>query len=155
MKHIIYFDETIPTIVIRVIGECSINDAEESVKAIEAIIEEQGKSSVIIDLRRFSASLDKEVRKILQDPRTTSGVLKMAMVTPHPSTRILGKIATSIMGRTKDTGFFKTEEEARIWIKTSSALSAKTLNLRLLNKNKPRQDEEYSNLHKTGGNNGT
>ncbi|MBN2381009.1 STAS/SEC14 domain-containing protein [candidate division WOR-3 bacterium] len=48
------------------------------------------------------------------------GMTKMAIITTHRAVRMMGKIVAGIMDRGDDTKFFKTEHEARAWLKKAA-----------------------------------
>jgi len=117
MKHKVWFDEKMGAMVIKVVGDYTVDDVKESMKVMDGIIENKGRCPLIVDLREAPATLDKKVRNMLKESQEGTEPVKTAMVTSNPAVRMMGKVVTSAMGRGKTTGFFKTMEEASAWLK--------------------------------------
>ena len=117
MKHKVYYDEENKVLVLRVIGEYTIEDAEETTKVMEKITDEKGVQSFLADLTQTPPKLDKKVRQLMREQSERYNLGKMALVITNPAVRMIGKIVISTMGSGDSTGFFKTEEEALAWLK--------------------------------------
>jgi alpha-L-fucosidase len=61
--------------------------------------------------------VDQEARKALKQFSDTLKFDKVAVTGANPATRMIMKIASSIMGISKITRFLKTDEEALAWLK--------------------------------------
>lgn len=59
----------------------------------------------------------KETRKAMREAASLVKLSKIAMCGAKPTVRMLGKIVFAAMGKTKDSKFFATEEEALAWLK--------------------------------------
>jgi len=117
MKHKVYYDEENKVMVLRVIGEYTLEDAEETTRVMEKITEEKGIQSLMADLTQTPPKLDKKVREMMREQAERYDLGKMALVITNPAVRMIGKIVISTMGSGDTTRFFKTDEEALAWLK--------------------------------------
>ncbi|MBD3284764.1 hypothetical protein GF359_00345 [candidate division WOR-3 bacterium] len=116
MDHKIWYDEEMGVMVIKVVGNYTVDDVKESMNVMDRIMEKRERCPLIVDLREAPPTLDKKVRKMLKESQEGTEPVKTAMLTSNPAVRMMGKVVTSAMGRGKTTGFFKTMEEAKAWL---------------------------------------
>jgi hypothetical protein len=117
MEHEVWFDESNEVMHIKVVGDFTVEDVTESTRQMEQIMADKGNCPLIVDLRDAPPTLDKDVRRILKEQADQQEVAKTAMIVTNPAVRMMGKVVTSAMGRGKTTGFFKTPEDALVWLK--------------------------------------
>jgi len=67
----------------------------------------------------------KETRKAMREAASLVKLSKIAMCGAKPTVRMLGKIVIAAMGKTEDSKFFATEEEALAWLKAEKEKESK------------------------------
>jgi hypothetical protein len=125
MKHEVYFEKELQSIIFRAHGEFNVEDAHLVSTQMQDIVEQNGDCFLIVDLRNSPLTLDKEVRKALKSPSLGKGMIKMAMITSDPGVRMIGKIVMSVIGKGKDTQYFNNEEAARDWVSSEMSTRVK------------------------------
>ena len=117
MKHETKFDPQTGIMYMKIKGSYTIEEAIETEKFMKTQTKDRDSYMLLADLREAPASLDKEVRRRLQGEIADQELEKVAMIVTNPGVRMIGKIVIATMGKSKNTRFFKTEEEALAWLK--------------------------------------
>ncbi|NLI97725.1 STAS/SEC14 domain-containing protein [bacterium] len=117
MKHKLYYDEENKVLVLEIAGEYTYEDAKETVQITRDSYEEKSPYPLLVDLTNTSNNIGRDARKYLQDEVGRLGISRMALVVSNPVIRMTAKILASASGKTNESGFFKTRDEALAWLK--------------------------------------
>jgi len=119
MNHEVTFNKTNRVITVLLTDKINADDARAIIKSMDKIFADNGDQlNVLGDLAQVpSFQLDRETRRILQDGAKDYNLGKIAIIGANPTIRMFAKIIVAVLGKNKDSGFFKTEEDALTWLK--------------------------------------
>jgi hypothetical protein len=104
--------------VLKIVGDYTKEDARETVKKTERLLGINPGMNVLADFSKSpNLMLDRETRRIIQAVAPKFEFQKVALIGVSPVTRMIAKVILVILGQVKESRFFKTEEEARTWLK--------------------------------------
>jgi len=94
-------------------------DVDELMPIMAAELDKMKRRLVLVDMSQDKnpSSMSKEARKAYKEHAAAINTEKVAMVGANPVTRMTAKIALSVLGQSDRTRFFKSEEEAFVWLK--------------------------------------
>ncbi len=118
MEHVLKFDEkngflrmTIPSD-----WKFDIRDASSFLELVEAFYEGREHRYLMVDVSQSPGkSLSREFRSWMSQQASRIGFEKIAVVGVSSFNRMVAKIAIATMGKSKQTMFFKFEQEAVMW----------------------------------------
>ena len=114
-EHRLYLAED-NTLYITVVGEQDEQTAlaiKESLPIFAGMVE--GKFDVLVDNNK-AGKASSEARKIFRELTELENIGKIAIFGAHPVARVLASFAIGVSGK-KDIRFFKSKEEALVWLK--------------------------------------
>ncbi len=118
MKYKVWFDEEIGAVCFKQMEPLTVEDVHVVVPQMLELVKGKSHRYVFVDLSEATTGIvDREARKAfseLADPRNFE---RIAVYGASPSIRMLAKIILAVNGVSNVTKFFKTEEEAREWLK--------------------------------------
>ncbi|MBD3284761.1 hypothetical protein GF359_00330 [candidate division WOR-3 bacterium] len=117
MRHELSFDPQTRIMTIVVKGAYNLEETIKTETYMKSRTTDLDSYFLLADLREASASLDKEVRKRLQNQMSEENLERVAMVVTNPAVRMIGKVVIATMGKSGNTRFFKTTEEGLAWLK--------------------------------------
>lgn len=99
-------------------GIFTVADGPELLRNVNSLFESRTAHLLLIDLSKATDQvLSKELRQWLKENSPHLEVDKVAVVGASALIRIAARIVISVIGRAKDTGFFRTADEAVAWLK--------------------------------------
>lgn len=113
-----WFDEENGVLKVRTLAMLERNDVDEIISKIAEFYEGKEHRYLMGDLSdNPSGLLSKGARTAFKENADNFAVDKIAIIGANPSTRMIAKIALTIMGKSNIASFFKTKEEALTWLK--------------------------------------
>jgi len=116
-RHEIAFDKKERILTVRVEDAFTMEEAIELENKMNEIVPGDDKYKLLIDVRKSSAKLDKDIRRRLQGQMADERIANVAVLVSNPAVRMIGKVIIAAMGKSADTRFFSTDEEALLWLK--------------------------------------
>lgn len=118
MESEYWIDETNNVVCAQFTGMFTLADGPELLKNVRKLFEGREARLLLIDLSLATDQvLSKELRQWLKENSPQLEVDKVAVTGASALIRIAARIVIATMGRAKDTGFFKTNDEALAWLK--------------------------------------
>jgi hypothetical protein len=118
MKHKAYYDEEHGMVCMEINGEFTSQEASELLDEVEKLLEGKPQRYLLNDVSKSpNVTIDRETRKLLQKRGAEIEFDKMAFVGVTPMNRMMAKIVMAVLGKSKDTAFFDTSEDALSWLK--------------------------------------
>lgn len=117
MKHHIFFDEAAGVLRMKIGGTLTPDEAEESFIIAKRLLEGKTPRYILTDLSGHEGNLDKATRQAIKERGLDVDFDKQAIVGTTPVTRMIGKMIMAMLGKSKNTGFFGSEDEALTWLK--------------------------------------
>lgn len=118
MKYKVWFDEEIGAVCFKQMEPLTVEDVHEVVPRILGLAEGKEHRYVFVDLSEANTGIvDREARKAFSELAAPQNFERIAVYGASPSMRMLAKIILAVTGVSKVTKFFKTEKEAREWLK--------------------------------------
>jgi hypothetical protein len=118
MNYKIWYDEEYGVLYVKTLTMLTGTDIHEIMPEMNRILEDKPHRYIIGDLSENPPGLlTKEARQAFKEYAKDFKVDKAAITGTTPATRMITKIAISIMGMSNIAKFFKTKEEALRWLK--------------------------------------
>lgn len=117
MRHEVAFDNLDRILTVRVEEAFTLEEAIELEHKMNELVPGEDGFKLLIDMRRSSPKLDKEIRKRLQGQMSDERIASIAVLVSDPAVRMISKVIIASMGKAADTRFFTADEEALHWLK--------------------------------------
>ncbi|MBD3286650.1 hypothetical protein GF338_09975 [candidate division WOR-3 bacterium] len=118
MKHKVYYNDKDKIAEAKYVGDISLDDTKKITGQLKKNLEGKSNRSIIADISEIpTLKLDRDVRTKMAEMGKELKLDKIAVLGATPMNRMLGKIVLTLFGKSKDTKFFETKEEAISWIK--------------------------------------
>lgn len=118
MKHRVYYDEEHGVVRMEINGEFTSQEASELLDEVEKLFEGKPQRYLLNDVSKSpNATIDRETRKLVQKRGAEIRFDRMAFVGITPLNRMVAKIVMAVLGKSKDSAFFDTPEDALTWLK--------------------------------------
>ncbi|MBN2379296.1 STAS/SEC14 domain-containing protein [candidate division WOR-3 bacterium] len=119
MKYEIRLDKEHGLLRLIIFESIDKENVDEMMPAMARELDTMTRRLVLVDMSndKNSTSMTKRARKAYKEHAAAINTDKVAMVGASPITRMFAKIALGVMGKSEQTRFFKTEEDALAWLK--------------------------------------
>jgi len=118
LKHSIQYDSNSRTIILKIVGNFTVEDADEVIVKVNQLTGNNPESNVLADFTQSpNLVIDRETRRMIQNAALKYMFQKVAFVGVSPVTRMIAKVIIAVLGKIKESRFFKTEAEAIAWLK--------------------------------------
>jgi len=118
MNYEVWLVESLKIVYLKTFHMLTEQDVHELMKLAETKFEGKEIDYSLIDLSEATSEpVTKGTREAFKKYADSLVYKKVAVVGANPSTRMLAKIALAVAGKSKIAKFFKTQEEALVWLK--------------------------------------
>lgn len=118
MKYELWYDEGRGVLYLKTFTLLTREDIEGLLPLVEKHFEGKPHRHLLADMSENPAGfVDQEARRLLKSEADSIRFDKFAVVGASPATRMITKIAITLLGKSDVSRFFKTEEEALAWLK--------------------------------------
>ncbi|NLI97722.1 STAS/SEC14 domain-containing protein [bacterium] len=118
MNYEMWFDEKNGVLYVKTLAMLERADVEDIIPEVAEMLAGKEHRYILGDLAQNpSGLLTKDARTAFKENAENLQVDKIAIIGANPSIRMIAKIALTIMGKSDIAKFFKTEEEALVWLK--------------------------------------
>lgn len=105
-------------------GHFDENEAFEIIDQVQELYKDREHRYMLVDVSRSPGSgVSKEFRRWMAEQATRIGLEKVAIVGASPITRMVSRIVMAALGKSNDSRFFRTDDEALRWL-TKARLEA-------------------------------
>lgn len=117
MKHKIWFDDAVGACWMELVGTVTAGEMSDMLEQCHQLLKDKSPRHLITDHTESPEGVSRAVRKVLEEEAPKVNADKHAFIGTKASNRMLAKIIIAIIGKSKNTKFFKTKEEAFAWFK--------------------------------------
>lgn len=118
VKHSIQCDSDSGAVVLKVVGDFTIEDATETFEKVKGLLVTNPTTCILADLSQSpNLTIDRETRRKIQEAGLNLEFQKLAFVGVSPVTRMIAKVVLAVLSKIKESRFFNSEEEALSWLK--------------------------------------
>lgn len=120
-KYELSYNDKDDVLCLRILGVVTGEDLRELMPLVQKMFEGKARRCALIDMSQTvqvdSKVMTKEMREAYKELTDLMDSDKSAIFGASPAVCMMAKIALAITKRSKSTRFFKTEEEALVWLK--------------------------------------
>lgn len=116
MKHEIVFDSEKRILTVRVDEVFTLEETIELENKMTDLVPGEENFRLLIDMLKSTAKLDKQIRNRLQEQMSDERISNIAVLVANPAVRMVGKVIIAAMGKSADTKFFSSNEDALAWL---------------------------------------
>jgi hypothetical protein len=117
MNYEMWFDDAHGVLWVKTLAMLEKADVDEILPKVAEYLEGKKHRYILGDLSQNpSGLLSKDARNAFKENARYLNVEKIAIIGANHSIRMIAKIALTIMGSSDIAKFFKTEEEALVWL---------------------------------------
>jgi hypothetical protein len=117
MEHKAWYDEENDLLRVKVIGPYYTQDAIDLGKIGEKLLDGRARRQLIVDLKDSTTMESRETRKVQSRVLEELGITDVAYVGATAAVRIVAKVLMKIGSLNAAANFFKTDDQALIWLK--------------------------------------
>lgn len=131
MENTLEFDEKHGVLVMKIPARWeparfNEGEAEEFISLMEELYGDSEHRYLVVDISRTQKTgISKEFRRWMTEKAARIGLDKVAVVGASPVTRMVSKVVMAALGKSDDTRFFISTNEALVWFANINAMERK------------------------------
>lgn len=123
-KYVISYDDDNDVLILKILEILSAEKLDELIPQFEELFEGKQRRYILVDMTESaqfdSKKMDKQMRNSYKELLKKMDAEKTAIYGTTPALRMVAKIALAVVGKSDDTYFCKTKEEALAWLKENT-----------------------------------